>query len=73
MRKLPASGLPGGRVSDRKQAHFRASAAARPTAGAFAVCLAVLLSGCTGTPAMPHGQHHRNRDQYRKRDRDRPG
>lgn len=48
MRKLPASGLPGGRVSDRKQAHFRASAAARPTAGAFAVCLAVLLSGCTG-------------------------
>ncbi|WP_248760091.1 PQQ-dependent sugar dehydrogenase [Pseudarthrobacter sp. SSS035] len=48
MRKLPASGLPGGPVSDRTQASFRASAAAKPTAGAFVVCLAVLLSGCTG-------------------------
>lgn len=48
MRKPPASGPPGGRVSDRTQAPFRASAAAKPTAGAFAVCLAVLLSGCTG-------------------------
>ncbi|WP_104061222.1 PQQ-dependent sugar dehydrogenase [Arthrobacter sp. 4R501] len=48
MRKLLASAPPGGRVSDRTQAHFRAFAAAKPTAGAFAVCLAVLLSGCTG-------------------------
>ena len=47
MRKLPASGLPGAPASDRTQAPFRAFAAARHTAGAFAVCLVLLVSGCT--------------------------
>ncbi|MET3174140.1 UNVERIFIED_ORG: glucose/arabinose dehydrogenase [Arthrobacter sp. UYCu721] len=48
MRKPPVSGLPGAPASDRTQAPFRAFTSAKPTAGAFAVGLALLLSGCTG-------------------------
>ena len=48
MPKLPGSGLPGAPVSDQAGALFRTFAAAKPPAGAFAVVLALLLSGCTG-------------------------
>lgn len=48
MRKQPVSGPPGGHVSDRTRTHFRSSGLARTGPQAFAVCLALLLAGCTG-------------------------
>ena len=49
--KLPVSGLPGAPASDQAGALFCAFAAAKAPAGAFAVILALLLSGCTGDAA----------------------
>ncbi|MET3350140.1 UNVERIFIED_ORG: glucose/arabinose dehydrogenase [Arthrobacter sp. UYEF1] len=48
MPKLQVSGLPDAPESDRTGARFHTFAAAKPPAGAFAVMLALLLSGCTG-------------------------
>lgn len=48
MRKQPVSGPPGGHVSERTRTHFRSSGLARTGPQAFAVCLALLLAGCTG-------------------------
>jgi len=48
MRKLPDSGLPGAPASERTKSPFRTFAAAKPTARAFALCLALLVAGCTG-------------------------
>lgn len=55
MRKQLVSGPPGARVPDGARARFGASRLARTAPTAFALCLALLLAGCTGngsnTPA----------------------
>lgn len=48
MRKLPDSGLPGAPEPKRTQAPFRAFVGAMPSKCACTLCLALLLSGCTG-------------------------
>ena len=55
MRKLPVSGLPGARASDRPQGAIRTFAAAKPTRRAFAVSLILILmlSGCMEDASDP--------------------